>query len=98
MLWLTATVVCTGQTAYLEEKWLEAVDFFESSLVLYQDERSSCRLLCEDVLSINLTQPDMNEQKRKLFEEHSLEPDAMEYYELLALITQEVKLFFVCTL
>ncbi len=79
-----------GRKAYNEEKWLEAVDLFESSLVLYQEELSTCRLLCEDVLSINLTQPDMNEQKRKLFEEHSLEPDAMEYYELLALITEEV--------
>ena len=79
-----------GKKAYNEEKWLEAVEHFEGSLLLYQEELSTCRLLCEDVLSINLTQPDMNEQKRKLFEEHSLVPDAMEYYDLLALIVQEV--------
>lgn len=82
-----------GKKAYNEEKWAEAAEQFESSLLLYQEELSTCRLLCEDVLSINLTQPDMNEQKRKLFEEHSLVPDAMEYYDLLALIVQEVKFY-----
>ncbi|XP_064394427.1 endoplasmic reticulum protein SC65-like [Halichondria panicea] len=84
------TKFVAGKKAYNEEKWAEAVEQFESSLLLYQEELSTCRLLCEDVLSINLTQPDMNEQKRKLFEEHSLVPDAMEYYDLLALIVQEV--------
>ena len=80
----------TGKKAYGAERWLEAVDHFERSLTHYSEEMSTCRLLCDDALSVNLTQPDMSEQKRKLFEEHSLVPDTMEYYELLSLIVQEV--------
>ena len=57
---------------------------------MYKAELSDCQLLCEDVFTVNLTQPDMNEQKREHFEEYSLVPDSMEYYQLMATLIKDV--------
>ena len=84
------TFLCTGKKAYNNELWLEAADHFEKALDLYKHELSDCQLLCEDVLVVNLTQPDMNDQKRALFEEYSLIPDTMEYYQLMATLIKDV--------
>lgn len=79
-----------GKEAYNEEKWLEAKDYFESSLERFKDALSDCYFMCEDVINLNLTQPDMNEMKKSLLEEYGFKSDTMEYYELLVTAIQQV--------
>ena len=58
--------------------------------MLYQEDLSNCYLLCEDGIDVNLTQPDMNPQKKELYEEYSLKAETMEYYELLVAVVKKV--------
>ena len=69
---------------------MESSDHFERSLTLYQEALNKCLLLCEDVLAVNLTQEDMNPQKKAKFDDYSFVPDTMEYYQLLVTIIKEV--------
>lgn len=79
-----------GKEAYNREQWLEAMDAFENSLTLFKEALNDCYLLCEDVIYLNLTQPNMNSIKKSLLEEYGLISDTMEYYELLAVSIKEV--------
>lgn len=79
-----------GKEAYNREQWLEAMDAFENSLILFKEALNDCYLLCEDVIYLNLTQPNMNSIKKSLLEEYGLISDTMEYYELLAVSIKEV--------
>lgn len=69
---------------------MEATDHFERALILYKEGLSNCYLLCEDGIDVNLTQPNMNPQKKALYEEYSLNAETMEYYELLVAVVKKV--------
>ena len=53
----------TGKASYDK-----ATDHIEKALELYKEALGDCYLLCEDCIHVNLTQPDMNPQKEKLYE------------------------------
>ena len=80
----------TGVASYEKMLWLEATNHFEKALVLYKEALGDCYLMCEDGIDVNLTQPDMNQQKKSLYEEYSLKAETMEYYELLVAIVKRV--------
>lgn len=80
----------SGLRTYGKEHWLEATDHFEEALALYKEALSNCYLLCEDEIDVNLTQPDINPQKKALYEEYHLEAEAMEYHEILVAVVKEV--------
>ena len=80
----------TGKATYDKGHWLEATDHIEKALELYKEALGDCYLLCEDGIHVNLTQPDMNPQKKELYEEYSLYAETMEYYELLVAIVKKV--------
>ena len=63
---------------------------FEKSLVTFKESIQDCFYMCEDVINVNLTQPNMNEIKKKLLEEYSFKTDTMEFYELLIVSIKEV--------
>jgi hypothetical protein len=63
---------------------LEAKDHFEHSLEIFKNTLSDCYFLCEDVVNVNLTQPDMSQSRKSLLEEYSFKSDTMELYQLLA--------------
>lgn len=58
--------------------------------MLYKEALDDCYLLCEDGIDVNLTQPNMNPQKKALYEEYSLYAETMEYYELLVAVVKKV--------
>lgn len=80
----------SGKSLYFQGKWLEAVDFLEASLNVFKESLTDCYLLCEDVVYVNLTEPNINEMKKKLLEEYGFKSDTMEYYELLKVAIKEV--------
>lgn len=49
--------------------------------------------MCEDVINVNLTQPDMNEIKKKLMEDYNFRTDTMEYYELIKSAIKQVNCY-----
>ena len=79
-----------GKQVYFQERWLEAVDLFENSLEVFKEDLGECYLLCEDIIHINLTEPNVNAMKKSLLEEYGFKSDTMEYYELLQVSLQEV--------
>ena len=79
-----------GKASYDKGHWLEATDHIEKALELYKEALGDCYLMCEDGIHVNLTQPDMNPQKKALYEEYSLYAETMEYYELLVAIVKKV--------
>ena len=87
-------IVCmsmsTGKQVYHQDKWLEAADLFESSLAVFQTDLSDCYLLCDDLIQVNLTEPNINTMKKSLLDEYGFQPDTMEYYELLRSSIREV--------
>ena len=87
----------SGLRSYEKEHWLEAVDHFEEALTLYQEALGDCYLLCEDGIDVNMTQPDMNPQKRALYEEYSLKAEAMEYNEILVAVIKKVQTTSSCS-
>lgn len=98
---LVSNQTCTisfyvGKWAYTEEKWLEAKDHFENSLEVFRNSLSDCYFLCEDVINVNLTQPDMNPTKKSLLEEYGFKSDTMEYYELLGTSIKQVRVHRCC--
>ena len=80
----------SGKRTYNEKKWLESKDHFEDSLDNFKAALSDCYLMCEDVISVNLTQPDMNEIKKNLMEDYNFKTDTMEYYELIKAAIKQV--------
>ena len=80
----------SGVEAYTQKRWLHAVDMMEDSLIKFQGALSDCYLLCEDVINVNLTEPNMNTLKKDLLEEYGFKSDTMEYYELLVTAIKEV--------
>lgn len=80
----------SGRHSYNREHWLEAADHFEQALTLYKEALSNCYLICEDRIDVNLTQPNMNPQKKAIYEDYSLKAETMEYYELLVTVVKEV--------
>ena len=82
----------TGKASYDKGHWLEATYHIEEALQLYKEALGDCYLLCEDGIHVYLTQPDMNPQKEKLYEEYSLYAETMEYCELLVAIAKKVYL------
>ena len=74
------------------EHWLEAADHFEQALTLYTEALSDCYLLCEDGININLTQPNINFEKKSLYEKYGLKAEMMEYNELLIAVIKKVQL------
>ena len=80
----------SGVQAYNEKKWLEAVDHFEKSLQHFKRALGDCYLLCEDVINVNLTDPNMNQAKIDLLDEYGLNSNTMEFYELLVASIREV--------
>ena len=84
----------SGKRTYNEKKWLESKDHFEDSLDNFKAALSDCYLMCEDVISVNLTQPDMNEIKKNLMEDYNFKTDTMEYYELIKAAIKQV--YHVC--
>lgn len=46
--------------------------------------------MCEDVINVNLTQPDMSPKKKELLEDYGFKSDSMEYYEIQHLTIIEV--------
>ena len=87
---VTILLLHTGKAAYDHQMWLKSSDHFERSLTLYSETLNDCALRCEDILVVNLTQRDMNPQKKAKFEEYSFVPDTMEYYQLLVTVIREV--------
>ena len=87
---VTILLMHTGKAAYEQQMWLKSSDYFERSLTLYPEALNDCALRCEDILVVNLTQKDMNPQKKAKFEEYSFVPDTMEYYQLLGTVIREV--------
>lgn len=85
-----ALFIPTGRQAYSEEKWLEAKDHFENSLEEFKNALSDCYFLCEDLVHVNLTQPNMSPTKKGLLEEYGFKSDTMEYYELLGTTFKKV--------
>ena len=77
---------------YNQQHWLESADGFEKGLVLYQEALQDCYMMCEDIIQVNLTDPNMDSQKITLYEDIKISADSMEYYELLATIVKEVRL------
>ena len=69
---------------------MEAKDHFEISLDKFKNALSDCYFLCEDLINVNLTQPDMNPTKKSLLEEYGFKSDTMEYYELLGTSIKKV--------
>lgn len=81
---------------YNEGRWLEAVDLFENSLEVYKEGLQDCYLLCEDVVHLNLSEPNVNTMKKKLLDEYGFKSDTMEYYELLQMSIKEVSTSLCC--
>ena len=79
-----------AKQAYGSQRWLEASDLFELSLVKFRESLEDCYLLCEDVVHVNLTQPDMSPIKNALLREYGFQSDTMEYYEIQQLAVMEV--------
>ncbi len=52
-----------------------------------------CYLLCEDVVNVNLTQPDMSPIKKDLLKEYGFKSDTMEFYEIQQLAVIEASHF-----
>ena len=83
-------ILLPGTRSYNEEHWLEAADHFERALTLYAEALSDCYLLCEDGINVNLTQPNMNFEKKSLYEKYGLKAEMMEYNELLIAVIKKV--------
>ena len=81
-----------GEETYGSERWLEAVDWFELSLLNFKSSLEDCYLLCEDVVNVNLTQPDMSPMKKELLQEYGFKSDTMEYYDIQVLAIVEVNI------
>lgn len=76
---------------YGQNNWLEAIDSFEASLVLFKDSLEDCYLLCEDMVHLNMTEPDMSPMKRDLLTEYGFKIDSMEYYDIMVTAIKEVR-------
>lgn len=68
------------------------MDLFEKSLDIFEENIRECFYLCEDVINVNLSQPNMNKLKKELLEESNLKADTMEFYELLVSSVREVSI------
>lgn len=85
LLWLS-----TGKKVYFQEEWLKAMHLFEKSLDIFKETIRDCFYMCEDVINVNLTQPNMNKIKEKLLEDYNFKADTMEFYDLLVTSIREV--------
>ena len=84
--------MCPGLKAYESERYLEAVDFFESALPLYRQALDQCLLLCEDLLVMNITDSHMSQGMLEILDHYShlLSPDTLDYHSVLATAVREV--------
>lgn len=78
-----------SKEAYGEEKWLEAAELLEEAINDYMEATNKCLLMCNDVIYVNFTDPDMPESTYKLLEEMGFLPDSMEYNDLLKALIKE---------
>ena len=78
-----------SKEAYGEQKWSEAVELMEEAVNEYMTTVNECRLMCEDVVYVNFTDPKMSVSKFEFLEEAELSPDSMEYYQLLKAIAHK---------
>ena len=49
-----------GMSAYKQKEWLKASDNFEACFSLYKKDMDECRLYCEDVMYINVSDSNDN--------------------------------------
>lgn len=81
-----------GVKAYEKESYLEAVDLIESALPLYIEALRNCELLCEDLLVMNITEPNMSAGMRAVLDHYmdALEQDTLDYHSVMAHAIREL--------
>ena len=47
-------------SAYKQKEWLKTIDNFEACFSLYKKDMDECRLYCEDVMYINVSESNVN--------------------------------------
>lgn len=64
-----------GVSAYQNNQWLKAVDNFELGVSSLLEAMNECRLMCEDIVFINLTHYEIsvNRQEQEMFRLNSME-------------------------
>ena len=68
------------------------MDLIESALPPYREALELCQLLCEDMLVLNITEPNMSDGMREILDHYAniLQPDTLDYYSVLAFAVKEV--------
>ncbi|CAI8055374.1 Cartilage-associated protein [Geodia barretti] len=91
-VWSTCGRLSAGLKAYDQENFLETVDLIESSLPLYREALDRCLLLCEDMLVMNTTEPDMSDGMREILDYYkpALAPDTLDYHSVLTFAVREL--------
>lgn len=72
-----------GKEAYQEHQWLKAVDNMEAAVKMFLEAMEDCRLMCEDIVLVNLTQSDSSADKQEKLEREGLLPDSIEWHQLM---------------
>lgn len=76
-------VYAVGKEAYQQHQWLKSVDNMETAVKMYLEAMEDCRLMCEDIALVNLTNPDNSAEKQEKLEQEGFLPDSVEWHQLM---------------